>query len=81
MAEVDEVEMAEAKKGDGVEVKPKLEHSETTVPPGIGKSPEDAKRGCRDILCLIFFILCWGCFIAVLIIGFVLGDPKRCVQT
>ena len=56
---------------------PTAGNGETTVPKGIGKSPEGHGRRTKDIMCLIFFLLAWAAFIAVGVIGFVLGDPKR----
>lgn len=37
-------------------------------------------RVCRDVWCLIIFILFWGGMIVVAAFGFSQGDPRKCVN-
>mmetsp|Transcript_26387 Transcript_26387/g.59980 ORF Transcript_26387/g.59980 Transcript_26387/m.59980 type:complete len:916 (-) Transcript_26387:201-2948(-) len=41
-------------------------------------SPETAKRGCRDLLCLIIFLLAWIIWIILALMVFTDGCPNNC---
>ena len=66
-------------KGEGEGEEDEDESSKGQLPAGIGDSKHKSKRGCTDVLCLLFFIIFWIGMITVGIIGFVLGDPARLI--
>uniref|UniRef100_A0A7S4PPC4 Choline transporter-like protein n=1 Tax=Guillardia theta TaxID=55529 RepID=A0A7S4PPC4_GUITH len=51
----------------------KFGDKETDVP-----SPETAKRSCRDLLCLIVFLLAWAVWIVLALMVFTDGCPNHC---